>query len=90
MSFIDLKRWFLVATVCVLGWVFGFAIYWMIGPKILPVVNTQLHQRSAPETVREVMQKPALDFRPIQPQLRDAVFHGALPGITQPVRRYYL
>ena len=86
---INLKRWFLIVTVCVLGWVSGFAIYWMIAPTILPIINTEINQQSAQDNIRESMQKPAMTIHPAQAGLREAVFHSP-SSHYRTARSYYL
>jgi hypothetical protein len=77
--YIDLKRWFLITTVCVLGWIFGFAVYWMIAPKVVPLINTELHQSARHEALPDAMQKPAVTVNPAQIYLQEAAFQNSTP-----------
>jgi len=82
--YIDLKRWFLIASACVLGWVFGFALYLMIGPKILPVVNTEFSlQQSAMEPPQSPVPTPANTisphYSPEQGYYQNAVIRKTVP-----------
>jgi hypothetical protein len=90
---IDLKRWFLIISVCVMGWISGFAIYWMIAPKVLPIINTQINQQSTgeagQESMQESLQKPGMGNYPARVKLQEAVYHTLTSSSSKP-RNYSL
>jgi hypothetical protein len=78
---IDLKQWFLFLTVCLLGWVFGFALYLIIGPEILQKVNLDSgHQQNVHSSVVAPQNNPAPGYLSEQPHIQDAVLHSTTPA----------
>lgn len=72
--YFDLKRGLLISAVSVLGWLFGFAIYWMIGPNVLSLINTELnHQQSVHTTQGNSANVPATEMLPARYQFQKAI-----------------
>ena len=78
--YINIKKWFLIITVCALGWMSGFAIYWMIGPTILPLLNKESQHQSSQKAYQERLQIPAMITYPEQAGLQDAVLRNTKPA----------